>query len=93
MLASTSPNPTVGNLQEMKALYRRLERDAVVIARHSIPLENMVGVMFSDASLGNNTDHKTQVCALADCSIFDANQRYRLQRPQAGPFRLERPLL
>ena len=44
MLASTFPNPKVGDLMEMNALYRRLKRDAVVITIHAIPLEGIVGV-------------------------------------------------
>ena len=58
----------------MNALLRRLKRDAVVITIHSIPLENMVGVMFSDGSLANNIDLRTQVCYVAcvsDSSILD----------------------
>ena len=89
MPASTFPNPKVGDLQEMNALFRRLKRGAVVITIHSIPLENMVGVVFSDASLGNNDGCKTQVCHVA-CVADTHFSTERKRRPASSRTRLTR---
>ena len=79
MLASCfgGDGPVVSDLLEMNALYRRLEKDAVVITIHSIPLNRLKGLVFTDASLANNKDQRTQVCYLAcmaDQSILEGKE-------------------
>ena len=67
MLASCFPKPKIADLLELNALYRRLRKQEVVIKIQPIPLERLTGLMFSDASLGNNADCSTHVCYLACC--------------------------
>ena len=79
MLASCfgGDGPVVSDLLEMNALFRRLKKDAVVITIHSIPLNRLKGLVFTDASLANNKDQRTQVCYLAcmaDQSILDGKE-------------------
>ena len=80
MLASCfgGDGPVVRDLQEMNALFRRLKKDAVVITIHSIPLNRLKGLVFTDASLANNKeDQRTQVCYLAcmaDQSILEGKE-------------------
>ena len=58
----------------MNALLRRLKKDQVVITIHSIPLDRLKGLLFTDASLANNADGRNQVCyvcCMADASILE----------------------
>ena len=59
-------------------MFRRLNKDAVVITIHSIPLNRLKGLVFTDASLANNKeDQRTQVCYLAcmaDQSILEGKE-------------------
>jgi hypothetical protein len=69
ILASTLPNPTVKDMQEMNATLRRLQQSVDVPIRiRPIPLNRLTGLVFTDASLGNAEGHKSQLAYLACCA-------------------------
>ena len=77
MISSTFPNPTVQDLLDMNALFRRLKKDAVTITIFPIPLARLTGLMFTDASLANRSDCATQcayVACMTDASILDGHE-------------------
>jgi len=53
LLASTMPEPTIGDLTEANAALRRLTENDVPIWIRAIPLQDLSLVVFEDASLGN----------------------------------------
>ena len=66
ILASKLPTPCVKDLTECNVAFKRLQATAdVPIKILPIPLERLVGVVFTDASLGNAKDGHSQLAWLA----------------------------
>jgi len=61
LLASTMPEPTVGDLTEANAAMRRLIQNDVPVWIRSIPLDVLGLVVFEDASLGNTKGGSAQI--------------------------------
>ena len=77
MISSSFPNPTVQDLLDMNALFRRLKKDAVIITIFPIPLARLIGLMFTDASLANRKDCATQcayIACMTDVAILEGQE-------------------